>query len=108
MEDVASFCDEMGMAAYIGWSTDQLLLSQARATRLFPVGQRRFLVQNKSMSFELSERAAAVWRTLRTPLTRPELVKRTAKRWRLDEAEASQEISGLLRWWKRYGLVRLS
>ncbi len=108
MEDVSSFCDEMGMSAYGAWSLEQLLLSQARATRLFPIGQRRFLVQNKSMTFELSERAAAVWRTLRTPLTRPALVQRMAKRWRLDEAEASREIGELLRSWKRYGLVRVS
>lgn len=106
MEEVAAFCDEMGMGAYAAWTPDELLLSQARGIRLFPIGQRHVLVQNKTMAFELSTQAAAAWRALRRPMTRPQLIERMAKRWRMDVDEAAREVDGLLRAWKRYRLVR--
>ncbi len=108
MDEVGAFCDEMGMAAYAAWDADQLLLSQARDARLFPIGQRQILVQNKTMAFELSAEAAVAWRALRRPVTRPQLVNRMSKRWRLGAEEAAQEVDGLLRAWKRYRLVRES
>jgi hypothetical protein len=106
LEDVRGFCEEMGMRAYAGWGVDQLLLSQARDARLFPIGSRNILVQNKTMAFELSAQASAAWRALRRPLTRPQLVERMAKRWRMTIDEAGSEVDGLLRSWKRYRLVR--
>jgi hypothetical protein len=106
LDDVAAFCSDMGMDAYAAWNVDCLLLSQARDVRLFPIGRRNLLVQNKTQSFELSAAAAAAWRALRRPLMRPQLVERMAKRWRVGEPEAAREVDGLLRVWKRYRLVR--
>jgi len=106
LADVAAFCDEMGMGAYGGWSTDQLLLSQARDVRLFSIGQRRILVQNKTMAFELGAQATAAWRALRRPLTRPSLIERMTRSWRVATEEAEREVDNLLRVWKRYRLVR--
>jgi hypothetical protein len=108
MEEVAAFCDEMGMGAYAAWDADRLMLRQARDVKLFPIGQRQFLVQNKTMAFELSAQAAAAWRALRRPMTRPQLDERMAKRWRVGVDEARREVDGLLRVWKRYRLVRES
>jgi hypothetical protein len=107
LDDVAAFCDEMGVTGY-DWGIDSLLLSQARDVRLFPVGRRQLLVQNKTLLFELNPVAAFVWKALRRPLTRPQLIERTAKRWKLTPDEARNEIDGLLRTWRRYRLVRES
>ena len=107
LDDVGAFCGEMGVNGY-DWGIDSLLLSQAREVRLFPVGRRQLLVQNKTMLFELNPMAAFVWKTLRRPLTRPQLVERTAKRWKLTNDEARLEVDGLLRTWRRYRLVRES
>jgi hypothetical protein len=106
LKDVASFCDEMGMQAYSAWTPDDLLLSQARDARLFPIGRRHLLIQNKTQSFELSAAAAAAWRALRSPMTRPQLVERMGKQWRVSLEEAAPEVDALLRVWRRYRLVR--
>jgi hypothetical protein len=108
LDDVTAFCSEIGMDVYAAWNIDQLQLSQAREVSLFPIGSRQILVQNNAMAFELSDRASAAWRALRRPLTRPQLVERMAKRWRLGAEEAAREVDGLLRAWKRYRLVRES
>jgi hypothetical protein len=108
MDEVAAFCEAMGVGAYAAWTVDALLLSQSRDVRLFPIGHRYILVQNKTMAFELSAQAVAAWRALRRPVTRPQLVERMAKRWRMEANEAAREIDGLLRVWKRYRLVRES
>lgn len=108
LEDVAAFCSEMGMEAYAAWDADRLLLSQARDARLFTIGGRWILVQNRTMAFELSAQAAAAWRALRRPLSRTQLTERMAKRWRLEMEGAAREVEGLLRAWKRYRLVRES
>jgi Coenzyme PQQ synthesis protein D (PqqD) len=108
LHEVRAFCDEMGMGRYVAWDVDALLLSQAREVRLFPLGQRNLLVQNKTMLFELNAFAVSVWRTLRRPLTRTQLIQRTAKRWRLADVEAARDVDALLRSWKRYRLVRES
>jgi hypothetical protein len=105
MDDVRAFCDEMGVTRY-DWGADSLLLSQAREVRLFPVGSRRLLVQNKTLLFELNPMAAFVWKTLRLPLTRPQLVARVANSWKLGDDEARWEVDALLRTWRRYRLVR--
>jgi len=106
LDEVGAFCDEMGMSKYAAWGVDSLLLSQAREVRLFPLGQRHLLVQNKTMLFELNAFAASIWRALRRPLTRPQLVERVAKRWRMSADEAARDVDTLLRSWKRYRLVR--
>jgi len=108
LDDVAAFCDEMGMPAYAGWGVDQLRLTQARDVKRFPIGNRTLLVQNKTLTFELSPAAAQAWQALRQPLTRPQLIDRMVKRWRVDLEEASREVADLLRAWKRYRLVRES
>ncbi len=105
LADVGAFCGEMGVSGY-KWGTDVLLLSQGREVRLFPVGRRQLLVQNKTLIFELNPLAAFVWKTLRRPLTRPQLVERVAQRWSLTQDEARVEVDGLLRMWRRYRLVR--
>jgi hypothetical protein len=107
LDDVRAFCDEMGVTRY-DWGPDSLLLSQAREVRLFPVGRRQLLVQNKTLLFELDPRAAYVWKALGRPLTRPQLVERVAKQGQLDEDAARSEVDGLLRTWRRYRLVRES
>ena len=108
LDEIGAFCEEMGMAKYAAWGVDSLLLSQARGVRLFPIGQRQLLVQNKTMLFELNAFAVSVWLALRRPLTRPQLVGRMAERWKLDTAEAARDVDTLLRSWKRYRLVRES
>jgi hypothetical protein len=107
LEDVRAFCEEMGVTRY-DWGPESLLLSQAREVRLFPVGARQVLVQNKTLLFELNPAAAFVWKTLRRPLTRPQLVARVARHWQLDEDAARSEVDCLLRTWRRYRLVRES
>jgi hypothetical protein len=107
LDDVAAFCDEMG-ATGCDWGIESLMLSQARDVRLFPVGRRQMLVQNKTLLYELNPIATFAWKALRRPLTRPQLVQRTAKRWRLTDAEARAVVDGLLRTWRRYRLVRES
>jgi hypothetical protein len=72
------------------------------------VGRRQLLVQNKTLLFELNPVAAFVWKALRRPLTRPQLIERTATRWKLSQDEARSEVDGLLRTWRRYRLVRES
>jgi Coenzyme PQQ synthesis protein D (PqqD) len=108
LDEVAAFCAEMGTDRYEDWNIDSLQLSQARDVNLFSIGPRNVLVQNKSMLFELNAFAVSVWRALRRPLNRPQLVARMARRWRLSDAEASQDVNALLRAWKRYRLVRES
>jgi Coenzyme PQQ synthesis protein D (PqqD) len=108
LDEVSSFCDDMGMESYAAWAIDLLLLAQARDVRLFPMGARNVLVQNKTMLFELNTFAVWVWQTLRRPLTRPQLVTRVAKRWRLSHPEAARDVGALLRSWKRYRLIRES
>jgi hypothetical protein len=108
LQEVAKFCDEMGMAAYASWGIDSLLLSQARDVKAFAIGSRRLLVQNKTMTFELNRRAAQAWQALQRPVTRPQLVQRLAKRWHMDSDAAAREADDLLRVWKRYRLVRES
>ena len=107
LDDVRSFCEEMGVTKF-DWGVDSLLLSQAREVRLFPVGRRQLLIQNKTLLFELNPLAVSAWRALRRPLTRPQLVDRVARRWKLTRDEARSEVDGLLRAWKRYRLVRES
>jgi hypothetical protein len=107
LDDVRAFCEEMGVTRY-DWGPDSLLLSQARDVQLFPVGRRQLLVQNKTLLFELNPRAAFVWKTLRRPLTRPQLVACVARRWKLSDDEARREVDALLRTWRRYRLVRES
>jgi hypothetical protein len=106
LADVAAFCDEMGMARYASWGVDDLLLSRAPDVKRFRIGGRALLVQNRTLTFELSPAADQAWQALRRPLTRPQLIERMAKRWRVDPDEASREVVALLRVWKRYRLVR--
>jgi hypothetical protein len=108
IDDVASFCDEMGMAEYEAWGIDELLLSQSREAKLFAIGGRSILVENKAMAFEMGAPAVQAWRALRRPLTRPQLVERMAKRWQVSAEEAAHEVDGLLQAWRRYRLVRES
>jgi hypothetical protein len=106
LEDVGTFCDDMGMGEYAAWKLDSLLLSQARGVKLFSIGSRRVLVQNKTMLFELNAFAVSVWRALHRPLTRPQLVERVIKRAGGKSDKTSAELDALLRAWKRYRLVR--
>jgi hypothetical protein len=107
LDEVAGFCTEMGVTEY-EWSTDSLLLSQARDVRLFSVGRRRLLVQNKTLLFELNPMAVSVWKALAKAQTRPQLVEATARRWKLTYGAARSEVNALLRTWRRYRLVRES
>jgi hypothetical protein len=108
LDDMAAFCEEMGMNAYASWGINDLLLSQARDVQRFPIGNRTLLIQNKTMSFELSPEADQAWRALRRPVTRSQLVDLMTKRWRVNPEETAREVDGLLRVWKRYRLVRES
>jgi hypothetical protein len=108
LDDVAAFCNEMGMSAYASWGVDDLLLLRARDVKRFPIGSRILLVQNKTLTFDLSPPTAQAWQALSRPLTRPQLVERMAKRWKVGREEATREVTDLLRVWKRYRLVRES
>jgi hypothetical protein len=107
LDEVYAFCGEIGVTSY-RWGIDDLLLSQSSETNLFAIGPRRLLVQNKTLVFELSPLAAFVWRALRRPLTRPELIERLVQGRRLSQGAARAEVDGLLRTWRRYRLVRES
>lgn len=108
LDDVSAFCREMGVDRYAGWGPDSLLLSQGREACLFRIGARRLLVQNKALLFELDAFGAWLWGALGRPVTRPALVGRAARRWKLSPESAAHDVDRVLRIWRRYRLVRES
>ena len=106
IEAVEAFCRDLGMDRYAAWGPDELRLGRARDAQAFRIAGKHYVVQNRSLIYELNTFGRYVWDALDGVVNRPELTLKLCGRFGWNESHARRELERLLMGLEKHNLIR--